>query len=63
VRQALQVRVREAEVEMWHEQLDARRAEAASGRPPAPSPLRGPARKRYLFLLNEYLAHTGKHGC
>ena len=63
VRDAMFARVREAEAEMWHEQLDARRADAARGLQASTGPSRGPARKRYQFLLNEYMTHTGKHGC
>lgn len=63
VRDTMRVRVREAEVEMWHEQVDRRRAELAEGKPPSPGPGSGPARKRYLYLLDEYLRHIQKHGC
>lgn len=64
VRGALHVRVREAEIEMWQETLEQYREQIARGeKPSGPSTARGPARRRYLYLLDEYLQHLNKHGC
>jgi hypothetical protein len=64
VRGALHVRVREAEMEMWQENLEHYREQIARGeKPSGPGTVRGPARRRYLYLLNEYLQHLNKHGC